>query len=171
MNFNLSLSRLKILIIDDEPVNLILLEQILAEQGYNRLRSVSDSRTAITTISEFRPDLVLLDLMMPHVDGFRILESVRGCEDYQTFLPILVLTADANEKTKLRALSAGATDFLLKPFDKTEVLLRIRNLLQSRNAHVLLDNQRAALEETIRERTAELHETIEANKVVFQDGD
>jgi PleD family two-component response regulator len=161
MNFNLSLTRLKILIIDDQALNVMLLEQILREQGYNRLHSVSDSRTAMAAIAEFEPDLVLLDLMMPHVDGFSILESVRANEENQTFLPILVLTADASEETKLRALSAGATDFLQKPFDKTEVVLRIRNLLQSRNAHVLLDNQRAALEEAIRERTTELHETIE----------
>jgi putative two-component system response regulator len=161
MNFNLSLTHLKILLIDDEPVNLILIEQILAEQGYNRLRSVSDSRTAMAVITDFQPDLVLLDLMMPHVDGFSILESVRAIEEQDAFLPILVLTADANEQTKLRALEAGATDFLQKPFHKAEVLLRIRNLLQSRLAHMLLDNQRAALEEAIRERTADPHQIVE----------
>ena len=160
MNMDLSLTRLKILMIDDEPVNLILLEQVLREKGYTRLRAVNDSRTAIAVLAEFQPDLILLDLMMPHVDGFAILEALRDGQENDTFLPVLVLTADASEKTKLRALAAGATDFLHKPFDRTEVLLRIRNLLQSRNAHMLLDNQRAALEEAIRERTAELHETI-----------
>src|SRR5207244_11466272 len=110
--------------------------------------------TALETFAKFQPDLVLLDLMMPHVDGFRILEAIRA--DNATFLPIIVLTADINEDTKCRALAAGATDFLCKPFDHTEVALRIGNLLQSRNVHLLLDNQRAALEDAVRERTAEL---------------
>ena len=158
------LTRLKILIIDDEPVNVILLEQILRENNYTRLQSITDSREAQTVIAEFQPDLILLDLMMPHIDGFALLEMIRAGQDENTFLPVLVLSADVNEKTKLRALSAGATDFLHKPFDKIEVLLRIRNLLQSRNAHTLLDNQRAALEEAVRERTAELRETIKRSE-------
>src|SRR5437868_15316158 len=97
--------------------------------------------------------------MMPPPDGFAILESLRS-ENAESFLPVVVLTADTSEQTKRRALEAGATDFLCKPFDHTEVVLRIRNLLQSRQAHLLLDNQRAALEESVRERTAELQATI-----------
>jgi response regulator receiver domain-containing protein len=77
-----------------------------------------------------------------------------------TFLPVVILTADTNEETKRRALEAGATDFLLKPFDHVEVALRIRNLLKSRRAHQLLDNQRAALEDAVRDRTAELRATV-----------
>jgi putative two-component system response regulator len=96
---------------------------------------------------------------MPPPDGFSILESLRAQAE-QAFLPVVVLTADTNEETKLRALASGATDFLLKPFDHVEVALRIANLLRSRRAHLLLDNQRAALEEAIRERTAELREKI-----------
>lgn len=97
--------------------------------------------------------------MMPPPDGFAILESFRG-EVGDAFLPVVVLTADTSEESKRRALAAGATDFLLKPFDHIEVALRIRNLLKSRRAHLLLDNQRAALEEAIWERTAELRATI-----------
>jgi DNA-binding response OmpR family regulator len=130
---------LKILIVDDEPVNVILLEHILRESGYSRLQSVTDSRTALQVSVEFEPDIVLLDLMMPHVDGFAVLEGLRAAYGENVFLPILVLTADANDASKRRALTAGATDFLLKPFDKTEVLLRIGNLLESRRAHLLLD--------------------------------
>jgi DNA-binding response OmpR family regulator len=103
---------------------------------------------------------VLLDLMMPHVDGFTILESLRAGEGIETFLPVVVLTADVNEETKLRALAAGATDFLVKPFDQTEVLLRIRNLLETRRTHLLLDNQRVALEDAVRERTSGLRTAI-----------
>jgi putative two-component system response regulator len=153
------LAKMKILVIDDEPVNVALLQEILIEHGYTRLESVTDSKLALNTCKNFEPDLILLDLMMPPPDGFTILDSLRTESD-ESFLPVVVLTADTNEETKRRALGAGATDFLLKPFDHTEVALRIRNLLKSRRAHLLLDNQRAALEDAVRERTAELRATI-----------
>ena len=158
-NDSAELAKLKILIIDDEPVNVALLEDILAENGYTRVHSITDSQLALETCKSFQPDLVLLDLMMPPPDGFAILESLQ-VESDGNFLPVVVLTADTNEQAKRRALESGATDFLLKPFDQTEVLLRIRNLLKSRRAHLLLDNQRAALEEAVRERTSELRATI-----------
>jgi len=150
---------MKILIVDDEPVNVALLEEILAENGYTRFESVTDSKAALEVCNSSQPDLVLLDLMMPQPDGFAILESLRS-QSEQTFLPVVVLTADTNEQSKIRALTAGATDFLLKPFDHVEVALRIANLLRSRRAHLLVDNQRAALEEAVRERTSELRATI-----------
>jgi putative two-component system response regulator len=158
------LAKMRILVIDDEPVNVVLIEDILVENGYTRLKSVTDSKLALNACKNFQPDLILLDLMMPPPDGFAILDSLRAEAD-ETFLPVVVLTADTNEETKRRALEAGATDFLLKPFDHTEVVLRIRNLLKSRRAHLLLDNQRAAFEDAVRERTAELRATIsELNK-------
>jgi len=168
-----TLQRMKILIVDDEPANVALLREILLENGYSRIDSVRDSKSALATCKEFQPDLVLLDLMMPPPDGFAILESLRS-ETEDSFLPVVVLTADTNEETKRRALGAGATDFLCKPFDHTEVVLRIRNLLESRRAHLLLDNQRAALEDAIRERTAELQATIaelqRTNKLLSRSG-
>jgi putative two-component system response regulator len=153
------LGKMKIVIIDDEPVNVSLLEEILVENEYTRFESVVDSKRALEVYKNFQPDLVLLDLMMPPPDGFAILESLRS-DASEVFLPIVVLTADTNEESKRCALDAGATDFLLKPFDHVEVALRIRNLLKSRRAHLLLDNQRAALEDAIRERTVELRATI-----------
>jgi len=159
MNSDSLLQRMKILIVDDEPANVALLQEILVENGYARMETVRDSKLALETYKNFQPDLILLDLMMPPPDGFAILESLRS-ENDENFLPVVVLTADTSDETKRRALEAGATDFLCKPFDHTEVILRIRNLLASRRAHLLLDNQRAALEEAIRERTAELHTTI-----------
>ncbi len=153
------LSKMKIVIIDDEPVNVALLEEILVENEYTRFESVVDSKLALEVCKDFEPDLVLLDLMMPAPDGFAVLERLRAETD-ESFLPVVVLTADTNEESKRRALEAGATDFLLKPFDHVEVALRIRNLLKSRRAHLLLDNQRAALEDAIRERTSELRATI-----------
>ena len=148
---------MKILIIDDEPLNVALLEDMLTAAGYKQLTSVTDSRLALKTCDTFVPDLILLDLMMPHVDGFAILHSLRSAGS-DVFLPVIVLTADANEKTKRAALGAGATDFLLKPLDHLEVLLRIANLLEMRRLHIQLDTQRAALEDAPRERSLELTE-------------
>src|SRR6266851_125270 len=153
------LAKMKILIIDDEPVNVALLEEILIENGYTRFESVLDSKLALEVYKTFSPDLVLLDLMMPPPDGFAILESLRA-DAGDTFLPVVILTADTNEETKRRALEAGATDFLLKPFDHVAVALRTRNLPKSRRAHQLLDNQRAAFEDAVRDRTAELRATV-----------
>src|ERR1700736_628116 len=153
------LQRMKILIVDDELVNVALLEEILVENEFTRFESVTDSKKALDVCKNFQPDLVLLDLMMPPPDGFTILERLRA-ETQETFLPIVVLTADTTEESKWRALEAGATDFLLKPFDHVDVGLRIRNLLNSRGVHLLLDNQRAALEDAVRESTAELRERI-----------
>ena len=150
---------MKILVIDDEPANTVLLQDILVAHGYTRVETVSDSKLSLETCRNFEPDLILLDLMMPPPDGFAILDALRSRGD-EGFLPIVVLTADTTEATKRRALEAGATDFLLKPFDLTEVVLRIRNLLKSRQAHQLLDNQRAAYEDALRERTSELQAVI-----------
>lgn len=150
-------SKMKILVVDDEPANVALLEAMLVDGGFSRIRSLTDSRRAIETCVAFEPDLILLDLMMPHVDGFAILEALRE-EAPETFLPIIVLTADVNENTKLRALRAGATDFLLKPFDQLEVLLRMNNLLETRRLHLQLDMQVAAYADAVRERTSELRE-------------
>lgn len=148
---------MKLLIVDDEPLNVALLEDMLADAGYKQIRSVTDSRTALDVCDEFGPDLILLDLMMPYVDGLAILDALRA-EGGELFLPVIVLTADANEGTKRNALRAGATDFLLKPFDQLEVLLRIGNLLEMRRLHVQLDTQRAALEDALHTKSLELRE-------------
>jgi DNA-binding response OmpR family regulator len=157
-----ALLKMKILIVDDEPTNVALLEDMLSEAGYMRLKSVTDSRVALETCAAFDPDLVLLDLMMPHVDGFAILDALRAASS-DIFLPIIVLTADINEETKRRALCAGATEFLVKPFDQFEALLRIANTLETRRLHILLDNQRAAFEEAVRARSLELREAQSAS--------
>jgi len=147
--------KMRILIVDDEPANVALLEDILGEQSYTHAKATTDSRCVPELCREFDPDLILLDLCMPHVNGFAVLESLRA-ERTEVYLPIIVLTADVNEESKRRALHCGATDFLHKPFDYIEVLLRIRNLLETRRTHQLLDNRRAALEEAVRARTSEL---------------
>lgn len=150
---------MKILVIDDDRMSVSLLEQLLRRHGYSRVMGITDSREALETCAAVDPDLILLDLMMPEMDGFAVLEALRSNVS-ERFLPIVVLTADITEEAKARALEAGATDFLVKPVSQTEALLRIRNLLETRRLNVVLRNQRAALEEAVRERTVELRETI-----------
>ena len=153
------LHRMKILVIDDDRLSVNLLEQLLQRHGYSRVMGITNSRAALETCAAFDPDLILLDLIMPELDGFAILEALRS-DASERFLPIVVLTGDTTEETKSRALEAGATDFLVKPVSQAEALLRIRNLLETRRLNVVLRNQRAALEDAVRERTAELHDTI-----------
>lgn len=154
-----NLAKMKILAVDDEPSNVALLEAMLEDAGYSRVKSLTNSRIVMETCAAFDPDLVLLDLMMPQPDGFAILESLRAA-NRDVFLPVVVLTADINEESRCRALAAGATDFLLKPFDQTEVLLRIRNLLEMRGLHLRLDNQRAAFEDAVYARASELRQAL-----------
>src|SRR5258708_9919348 len=153
------LHRMKILVIDDDRMTVSLLEQLLQRHGYSRVMGITDSRQALQVCETFEPDLILLDLIMPDLDGFAVLEALRS-DASERFLPIVVLTADITEEAKARALDAGATDFLVKPVSQTEALLRIRNLLEARRLNVLLRNQRAALEEAVRERTEELRDKI-----------
>ena len=155
---NTALSMARILIIDDQPANTLLLEGILQEDDYQAYRSINDSRKALPVFLEYRPDLILLDLQMPHLDGFAVMKQLRPLISPDTFFPILVLTADINPETKLQALAEGATDFLTKPFDAAEVILRIRNLLQTRTLHLQLQNQNQILDKKVHERTIELEE-------------
>jgi len=153
------LHRMKILVVDDDQMSTTLLKQLLERHGYSRVTGITDSLKALETCAAFDPDLILLDLMMPNMDGFAVLEALRA-DISERFLPVVVLTADISEDAKARALEAGATDFLVKPVSQTEALLRIRNLLETRRLNVVLRNQRAALEEAVRERTTELREKI-----------
>lgn len=145
----------RILIVDDQVENLRLLERLLARAGYTQVRTLSDSARAVETVLEWRPDLILLDLVIPEVTGFDVLA---GLEAHHTgdYLPVLVLTGDQRVENKHRALSSGAADFVDKPFDMVEVLLRIANLLQIRFLQASLRDQNAFLEDKVRERTAEL---------------
>jgi signal transduction histidine kinase len=152
---------MKILIVDDEPVNVALLEDLLQISGFEQLRSTTDPRRVQALCREFRPDLILLDLNMPYLDGFGVLAQLGEEVTAADCLPILVLTADINLDTKRRALAAGATDFLTKPFDHVEVILRISNLLRVRHQHLQLTDQKQLLESAVRERTAELSQTLD----------
>ena len=147
-----------ILVVDDEGSNVLLLKRLLQQAGYTNVRSTTDPRQVLSLYSAAPPDLILLDLHMPHLDGFAVMESLAPQITAGTYLPILVLTADITPEAKRRALAIGAKDFLTKPLDHTEVLLRIRNLLETRHLHRQLQGQNRLLEEKVRERTLELEE-------------
>ncbi len=146
----------RILVVDDQAANVLLLKKILARAGYTNIEQTTDAREVTRLYVEFGPDLILLDLHMPHIEGLDLLEQLNSLIPEDTFLPILVLTADATPAARQSALSAGAKDFLTKPFDATEVMLRIRNLIQTRLLHLQLNQEKGSLAEKVRERTVEL---------------
>lgn len=122
----------KVLIVDDEQVHVRLLDWAFRKAGFENLCSVTDSTKAINEFGRFKPDLVLLDLYMPQVDGFMVLGQIRRELAPNDFLPVLVLTGEDTSDTRSRAMSAGAHDFLTKPLNYSEVMLRAKNLLQTR---------------------------------------
>jgi signal transduction histidine kinase len=154
------LRKARILIVDDEPSNVRLLERILELNGRPETRSTTDSRETLSILLEFEPDLVLLDLHMPHLDGFAVMELFRTALPGDSYLPILVLTADITPETKRRAFLAGAKDFVTKPLDHSEVVLRIKNLLENRFLHLELSEQNTLLEQQVRIRTSQLEQTL-----------
>ena len=150
----------KILIIDDEPSNVRLLERVLTRAGFDNFISTTDPRAAAALFADFQPDLVLTDWLMANVDGAAVIGQLRALTATDDYLPIVVLTADITPQTKKRALTAGATDFLTKPFEQIEVVLRIQNLLKARLSHLVIQTQNATLEESVRRRTIELERAL-----------
>jgi putative two-component system response regulator len=148
----------RILIVDDQIANVELLKRILARAGYEDVEGITDPRDFASTVDAITPDLILLDLHMPEVDGFAILETVSAFLHRDTYLPVLVITADATPETKRKALQLGAKDFLTKPLDVEEVVLRVRNLLETRLLHLELRAQNQSLEHRVLERTRDLEE-------------
>jgi len=148
----------RILIVDDQPQNVMLLERLLAVDGYTAVTSTTDSSQVLSLAAELDPDLILLDLQMPQPNGFQVMQQLEPWTRGSVRLPILVLTADGTRDAKTRALSVGASDFLTKPFDTTEVLLRVANLLTTRLLQLELRDQNVLLEQRVRERTRELEE-------------
>ncbi|HEV2218255.1 MAG TPA: response regulator [Candidatus Dormibacteraeota bacterium] len=142
----------RVLIIDDEPANVLLLESMLAEQPELVVKGVTDSGLAEREFMDFEPDIVLLDLHMPKPDGIEILTRLRSARESLGFLPVVVLTADTTRLARNTALVLGADDFLLKPLDREEVLLRVRNLLHTRQLYTELASAKEALEQHERKR-------------------
>lgn len=150
------LSHARILVVDDDEANIRLLCHVLEPQGYQNLRTTTDPLEALQIFAEFEPDLVLLDLRMPRMDGFELMARLREQTGSGTYLPILILTSDSSQDTKRRALASGATDFLTKPLSPAEVRLRVANLLETRFLHRALEADKRSLEDRVRERTREL---------------
>ena len=152
-----------ILIIDDEEANVTLLRRILEPRGFENLTVAADGREGLELFDRSRPDLVLLDLLMPGMDGFEFLEALQERIADEEYLPVLVLTSDHSHDAKRRALSGGAADFLTKPLSPAEVRLRVFNLLQTRflqkklrYQNELLEDQKLLLEHRVRARTRDL---------------
>lgn len=149
----------RILIIDDQEENVHLLERILANAGYEEVASTTNSVDAHRLQTQFKPDLVLLDLHMSGKDGFQVLEEIVLHAGGAEHVPVLMITADDSAEVKRRALALGAKDFLSKPFDSAEVVLRIRNLLETRFLYRQLRRQNSDLELKVTERTKELEQS------------
>lgn len=139
----------RILIVDDQEPNIRLLEHILADASYENLHTTTNAREVLRLCEDIRPDLILLDLHMPYLSGFEVMKQIRESLKPQSYLPILVLTADVASDTKRAALRAGAMDFLSKPFDPVEVLLRANNLLTTRFLHLRLQSHAQLLAEKL----------------------
>ena len=145
-----------LLIVDDQESNVSLLEQMLREAGYTCVASTMNPHEVCALHRKNRYDLILLDLQMPGMDGFQVMEGLKT-NDADGYLPVLVITAQPGHK--LRALQAGAKDFISKPFDLVEVRTRIHNMLEVRLLYKQLENYSKVLEQTVQERTAELRES------------
>jgi PAS domain S-box-containing protein len=145
-----------ILIVDDQEANVQLLEQMLREAGYRRIASTMDPHAVCALHRDNHYDLILLDLQMPGMDGFQVMEGLKEIKT-DSYLPVLVITAQPGHK--LRALQAGAKDFISKPFDLVEVKTRIHNMLEVRLLYKKLEDYNKVLEQTVLERTAELRES------------
>lgn len=151
-----TLKKANILIVDDQEANIDVLEGLLEMQGYLNIKTTTDPREVVDLFASFQPDLILLDLSMPYLTGYEVMDQLKSLISENTYLPILVLTADVTSEAKKRALSGGASDFVTKPFDLVEVGLRIRNLLFTSYLQQQLQNQNQILEEKVAERTYEL---------------
>lgn len=148
--------RVRILIVDDEPANTEFLRHVLQPEGYGELVEFTDAVAALDSLKQDRPDLVLLDLMMPDCDGYQFLEHLRAHIGTSDYLPVLVVTGDTSAEAQRRALSLGARDFLTKPLSPADVRLRVRNLLETRFLQQQLREYNALLEDRVAERTQEL---------------
>ncbi|MEO5358062.1 MAG: response regulator [Nitrospirae bacterium YQR-1] len=147
-----------ILIVDDQQSNVTLVEKMLKADGYKNILTTLDPRQVVDLYKEYRPDLILLDLNMPFMDGFEVMTELRKIES-NTYLSIMVLTAFTDRTIRVKALEYGAKDFLTKPFDRLEVLTRIKNMLEIRLLHNKMMDYNKSLELEVQKRTRELKHT------------
>lgn len=146
----------RILIMDDQISNIELLEQVLQQFNFSNIRSITDPRMFFETLNSFEPDIVLLDLMMPHIDGYQLLQQYNEIYPKEKYIPIIVLTSDITTTAREKALSTGARDFLNKPFDIHEIYHRMYNLLEMRFLYLELQNRNFELEKEVQRQTVHL---------------
>ena len=152
------IGRARILIVDDEEDNVQVLRRILEAEGYSDIRSTNDPTATADVVAEYDPDLILLDVLMPGMSGYDVLQVLQARVRDVSYLPVMVLTSDHSKQAQRDAWTAGAKDFLTKPLSPTEVRQRVRNLLETRMLHVALREHNDVLEDRVRARTAELEE-------------
>jgi CheY-like chemotaxis protein len=155
MNTEFDILNASILVVDDQAANVLLLEQLLAGTGYGRVHSTMKPLEVCALHAEHRYDLILLDLKMPGMDGFQVMQELKK-NTRDNYLPVIVLTAEPGHK--LRALEAGAKDFISKPFDLVEVRTRIHNMLEVRLLYKKLENYSKLLEHALQQGSAETGE-------------
>ncbi len=151
-------SEARILVVDDEPGNVKILERLLRGSGFKNITSTTDGLTSLELYKTYQPDIVLLDIKMPNFSGFDVMDALSS-ENQHDYLPILVLTAQMDHSTRLKALKAGAKDFIQKPFDMAEILARIQNILEVRLLHNAVRDHNKTLEEEVQARTQELEKS------------
>ena len=156
---DLDLSTIKLLLVDDEAHCTKLMEAFLRQAGYSRITMTNDARQALELFQQVKPDLVALDMRMPHMDGFEVMRQLRQVIPAEDYVPILIVTGELDAPTKHKALAEGANDFINKPADATEVVLRIKNQLQTRRLHTQLQMHNEHLEAQVRLRTKVVEQT------------
>jgi putative two-component system response regulator len=164
MTVSRSFKNARLLIVDDEDANIEILQRILTRAGFSRVVSSNDSRQAAALYVEHRPDMILLDLHMPHMDGLEVMDQLNEIAE-ASYLPILILSGDLTPEARREALSRGAKDFVNKPFQPDELLLRIKTQLETRFLYIQIQSQNQLLEMKVRERTREL---VEAQIEIIQ---
>lgn len=146
----------RILVVDDDLSNLNVVTQILRRAGFVTVHGIAQAEEVVPTVIAFEPDIVLLDLHMPGADGIQLISQIGTIAGQRNYLPVLILTGDSSYQARDAALAAGAKDFLTKPYEPTEIVLRVRNLIETRLLYVELQRQNALLTERFEERTEEL---------------
>lgn len=153
----ISIHQAKIIIADDQELNVRMLEEIFTKAGYTNVYTVTDSMKIVDLYQEVQPDLLVLDLIMPGKDGFQVMAELNDLNKKDSYLPIMVISNQEDQAVRYRALASGAKDFLNKPYDRIEVLKRIHNLIEVRMLHNEISNQNVELEKKVEERTQQLY--------------